>query len=192
MTELPVAASSPDELGAMALQPGPYIRRRDDCRGRAWLVRVGRKDVKLERMFSDGTFGGIAQALAAAQQWRDAQPWYRSGRFGIAIRRGPDDPDAAYARALRRVFAHVPANPGHQDTPRPAPRLPKAPPTPQVARHDSLLVIDGRVRLCAFWSATWTDRQGKTWTRKFSVNFWGEEAAHQKALDIYRHQQRQA
>jgi len=128
-----------------ALVPGMNIYRN----GRSWLASVSRRDYKDKRRFRDNEYGGMAQALAAAQAWRAQQPWYRPG-----VTRKPP------AKAA------------------------------QVTRHESLLEINGQQRLCAFWSVSWEDAKGKAWTRKFSVNFFGEEVARQKAQAICAQQQR--
>jgi len=145
-----VTLPAADHSAGPPTTPGPHIRRRDDLHGRGWLVRVVRKHFRQERMFSDSTWGGAALALAAAQQWRDAQPWFHSPPAGAQGQRRPPPPTAA-----------------------------------QVLRYESLLTVQGKPLACAFWCASWTDDQGRTWVRKFSVNFWGEPVARQKALRIH-------
>lgn len=145
---------SPDDLPS----PGLHIRRRDDGGIHGWRVRVQRNDVYLERLFSDNAWGGMAQALVAARQWRDQQPWYRPPR------------EKATTAATKQTLLSV----------------------MEIARHESMLLVDGCRRRCAFWSVSWIDAQGKTWTRKFSVNFWGEEVARQRALAIHAQQLRWA
>lgn len=147
MTKTPAKPPHP------VLNPGLYIKRRTNGGVQGWRVRVQERDLKVDRLFSDGPWGGMAQSLAAARHWRDQQPWYRSTANASAKPRR--DAQAALLTA------------------------------PEVVRHESLLMIDGQPRLCAFWSANWTDATGRTWTRKFSVNFWGEDVAQQKALKVH-------
>lgn len=47
-----------------------------------WQVRMQRRGEKISRFFSDGTCGGVAEALIAARQWRDEQVtlWQQSER----------------------------------------------------------------------------------------------------------------
>lgn len=123
----------------------PYIRRRDNPEKRVhvWQVRLQLAEPPASKTFSDKTWGGTAQALEAARQWRDNHPWYQANF------KKPNEAD-------------------------------------EVKRYETSLLMDGEAqpRHCAFWRASWKDEYGRTWTRNFSVNFWGEEVARQKAQAI--------
>jgi AP2 domain len=47
-----------------------------------WQVRMQRRGEKVSRFFSDGAYGGAAESLQAAREWRDAQlrDWQQSER----------------------------------------------------------------------------------------------------------------
>ena len=198
---------------SVPLLAGPHIRRIDGRRGYGWAVRVQRRDIRLERLFSDSAFGDASQALAAAQAWRDQQPWYlqrnratpnnpgthiRRGRHGWVIRVQQRDcklerrfDDAAFGgevQALNAARAWRDQQPWYRPPGGTRSLRREWPTVAEVARYESLLDVAGRQRQCAFWSASWTDAKGKVWTRKFSVNFWGEDAARQKALVIQARQ----
>ena len=51
--------------------PMRYIQRLDSKRHHAWKVAVRRAGQYLHQYFTDSTYGGTAQALAAAMAWRD-------------------------------------------------------------------------------------------------------------------------
>jgi len=139
------------------------IQRRDGRQMFGWVVRSQRRDANAYQVFSDGTWGGRAQALEAALLWRNRQPWWQP----LDAPKSKNKDRAGQAKPSKTPLVVA-----------------------EVARHDSLLHIDGKQRLCAFWSASYTDAHGKTHTRKFSVNFWGEEAALEKAKAVHRQQRR--
>ena len=199
--------------------PGPHIRRRDDLHSRGWLVRVQQQAYQIDRLFSDSIHGGMAQALAAAQAWRDQQPWYRQGKRGrprslaapagapllpgINIRRignvwvvRVDKRDYKVERrfsdkafgGMVQALAAAQAWRNQQPWYRPPGGRPVHPRVSEVMRHERLLDIDGQQRQCTFWSVSWQDADGRIWTRKFSVGFWGEAAARQKAEAIRAYQ----
>jgi len=143
----------------------PYIYRLHGPLYTAWFVRTQRGGVKVTKYFGDRAWGGTAPALAAAIDWRDRQPWYHGQPPQPARGRGgPRGPRSGW----------------------------KTPPAvADLDRYERWITLDGETRLCAFWVASWTDTHGKTWTRKFSVNFWGEDVARQKAQAFRIQYQRQ-
>lgn len=64
----------------------------------------------------------------------------------------------------------------------------------EVSRYEALMPgAPGRqARVSAFWTASWYDGNGQTQTRKFSVSYWGEDMARQKAQEMHQQQLRWA
>lgn len=156
------ATHRPEERARFAeeLRPNRNIRRvdRDSLPAHGWLVQFKGRDFKPSKWFSDKSWGGSEQALAAARAWRDEQIKARQE----SAEKNKVEKSAAEKR--ERFNCH--------------PRV------GEVARQERLVSDGGQPRASAFWTIGWTDESGMEWSRKYSVGYWGEEAARRKAVEM--------
>lgn len=61
-----------------------------------------------------------------------------------------------------------------------------------VARYERRPQPNGRIEGQAFWLASWTDENGASRKRKFSVKRWGERGARQQAIETREREVRRA
>lgn len=131
------------------------IRRMDDAsrRTHGWLVQVQRHNQIAIKMFSDSVWGGKRKALALARAWRDEHT----------------QPLAEQAHALwRRNRLRSNNRSGLVG----------------VARYERKADAHGhKTGGPAYWLAFWTDANGTSRKRKFSVKRWGERGAKQNAIE---------
>lgn len=60
----------------------------------------------------------------------------------------------------------------------------------EIYRYEHPMRDVNQPRMSAFWAAAWIDARGHTWTRKYSVEFWGEDMAKNKAEAMHEVQLR--
>lgn len=130
-----------------------------------WMATATRSGRRTHKFFCDADWGDEALALSAANTWRSLHA------AGMQPAREPK------------------AEPAPHDEPQPARRRGRGD-VDELVRYEKSELGDGRRGHFAFWVAAWTDLDGMRHERKFSVNFWGEEIAQQKAAALREQQLR--
>lgn len=177
----------------MELTDNEHIHRVELARGAAWEVKARHGSSKKTQVFIDKLFGGTEPALQAARAWRDETLKAMRGRAAkppkpVLRRRTP--PEKPLPRTRSAAPSGSTLEDARQEIKKGAYR--SRPRVEEIKRHESLMpsIDGGPPRIDAFWTARWTDAGGSSQTRKFSVNYWGEEVARQKAMEAHEQQLR--
>lgn len=143
-----VSAIAPVQTTPVVATPAMRYVQRDEATGAlGWHVCIKRQNQDWYKYFSDSTYGGHANALTAAQAWRDET---------LAQVSGPD------YEVWKRARPNASNTSGMVGVAR------------GVSRQT---LKNGRVQESAYWYAYWQGLDGKRRTRAISVRKYGEEQA---------------